>query len=141
MRTLPPVSALLILFVVAPLALGPAAMAQDNVQSKSSATPPVAATPPREPEGVGAAEALNADINARNAEAAARDRAAEEEYARKQREYEAKKKADAAAYARALADYDARKAALERKRQADLAAWQAQVAACKGGDKSACAPK
>ena len=97
--------------------------------------------PPREAEGQGAAAALNADIIARNAEAAARDRAADEEYARKQREFEARKKADAAAYARALADYEAKKAAVERQRQADLAAWQARVAACKAGDRSACAPQ
>ena len=98
-------------------------------------------SPPPEAEGEGAAAALNADIIARNAEAAARDRAADEEYARQQRAFEARKKADAAAYAQALADYEARKAAVERQRQADLAAWQAQVAACKAGDRTACAPK
>lgn len=155
MRTRPRISACLILAMIAPLALAGSALAQDSDYNKvrrasENGPPPApaariaaepAAEPPSPPEGIGAAEALNADINARNAEAAARDRAADAEYARKQRAYEAKKKADAAAYARALADYEAQKAAVERKRQADLAAWQAQVAACKAGDRSACAPK
>jgi len=97
--------------------------------------------PPPKPEGLEAAETLNADINARNAEAAARDRAAAADYARRQRAYEARLKADAAAHAAALAEYGAKKAAVERQRQADLAAWKAQVAACKAGDKTACAPR
>lgn len=137
---------LTVLLAASLAAAGGVALAQstdyDKIRQASANTspppPPQAAKPM---EGVEAAEALNADINARNAEAAARDRAAEEAYARRQREYEAKKKADAAAYAKALADYEAQKAAVERKRQADLAAWQAQVAACKAGDRMACAPK
>ncbi|MFZ4606143.1 MAG: hypothetical protein ACOYM5_07780 [Caulobacter sp.] len=154
MRTRRRIITALILALTAPLAIGAGALAQstdfDRIRAASDNAPPVPpppappapqALPPKPIEGVGAAEALNADINARNAEAAARDRAADEEYARKQREYEARKKADAAAYAKALADYEARKAAVERQRQADLAAWQAQVAACKAGDKTACAPK
>jgi hypothetical protein len=88
-----------------------------------------------------ASEALNAEVNAANAAADARDVARKAEFERRQAEYEAKKKADAEAYARAVADYEARKAAVERQRQADLAAWQAQVEACKAGDKTACAPK
>lgn len=136
----------LIVIIAASLAaISGGALAQgsdyDKIRQASTnqpSPPPQAARPV---EGVEAAEALNADINARNAEAAARDRAAEEAYARRRRAYEAKKKADAAAYARALAEYEARKAAVERQRQADLAAWQARVAACKAGDQSACAPK
>ncbi|HRD28780.1 MAG TPA: hypothetical protein PLO65_10820, partial [Caulobacter sp.] len=50
-----------------------------SVRSLSENAPP---PPPKPMEGVEAAEALNADINARNAEAAARDRAAAEDYAR-----------------------------------------------------------
>lgn len=113
---------------------GQMALARETDNSRTRVAPP----PPL--EGLGAAEALNADINARNAEAAARDREADAEYARKQREYEAKTRADAAAYAKALAAYEARKAAIERQHQADLAAWRARVEACKAGDKTACAP-
>lgn len=88
-----------------------------------------------------ASEALNAGVNAANAAAEARDAARKAEFERRQAAYEARKKADAEAYARAVADYEAKKAAVERQRQADLAAWQAQVEACKAGDKTACAPR
>lgn len=88
-----------------------------------------------------ASEALNAEVTRRNAEAAARDQARKDAFARQQREYEARKKSDAAAYARAQAEYQRQKAAVEAQRQRDLRAWEAQVAACKAGDKTACAPK
>lgn len=88
-----------------------------------------------------ASEALNADINGRNADAAARDAARRAEFLRRQREYEARKRADAEAYARAQAEYERQKAAVEAQRQRELREWEARVAACKAGDRAQCAPE
>lgn len=88
-----------------------------------------------------ASEALNADINGRNADAGARDAARKAEFERRQREYEAKKKADADAFARAQAEYQRQKAAVEAQRLRELREWDARVKACKDGDRTQCAPK
>jgi hypothetical protein len=88
-----------------------------------------------------ASEALNADINGRNADAQARDAARKAEFARRQREYEARKRADAEAYARAQVEYERQKAAVEAQRLRDLREWEARVKACKDGDRTQCAPK
>jgi len=67
------------------------------------------------------------------------DQKVKDDYAAAQAKYEAQKKADADAYAQQLADYDAKVKAADAKREADLAAWRADVAACKAGDQTKCA--
>jgi tetratricopeptide (TPR) repeat protein len=67
------------------------------------------------------------------------DQKVKDDYAAAQAKYEAQKKADADAYAQQLADYDAKVRATDAKHEADLAAWRADVAACKGGDQTKCA--
>jgi len=67
------------------------------------------------------------------------DQKVKDDYAAAQAKYEAQKKADADAYAQQIADYDAKIKATDAKHTADLAAWRADVAACKGGDLTKCA--
>ncbi|MGH7025203.1 MAG: CC_3452 family protein [Caulobacteraceae bacterium] len=52
--------------------------------------------------------------------------------------YEAQKQADADAYAQRVAAYDAKVRAQETTQEAELAAWRADVLACKAGDVSKC---
>jgi tetratricopeptide (TPR) repeat protein len=89
---------------------------RDRVQARLS--PPVTPTPAVTPA---VTKAANADYEAAVAK------------------YEAQKKADADDYAQKVATYDAAIKAQEAQREADLAAWRADVAACKAGDTSKCA--
>ena len=53
--------------------------------------------------------------------------------------YEAEKKADADSYAQEIATHDAAVRAQQTKHETELAAWRADVQACKSGDLSKCA--
>lgn len=91
-------------------------------------------------------DALNAEVTARAAAVAARNRAAFADHQAQVAEYEAAKAAIAAnakaandAYAASLAAHQAAIDAIDRKQAADMADWQARVKACKSGDRSQCA--
>ncbi|MBI1406867.1 MAG: hypothetical protein GC145_12150 [Caulobacter sp.] len=82
---------------------------------------------------------LNAEVNARNAAAEARDRKRDADYKAAQAAREAEIRANQAAYDRQMADYRARVAASEAAAAKARADWEAAVAACKAGDRSKCA--
>lgn len=101
----------------------------------ASATPTSAPRPAQTefvalPSGGGDAD-LNARVKAGLEQIDARNAA-------RTAEFEAAKKATADAYAAQIAAYQAQVQETERKRQADLEAWKARVAACKAGDTSQC---
>lgn len=100
---------------------------------------PVAAAPPAETVQAGASASLNGEVARRNAEVDARNAAAAADYAKRMADY----KAAQDAYAAAQANYqrDARQHEEEAaKAAAARAAWEAQVKACKAGDRAACGP-
>ncbi|WP_374471094.1 hypothetical protein [Phenylobacterium sp.] len=78
-------------------------------------------------------EALNVELNRRNAEIAARNDAAQKAYDAALADYARAK----AAYEAGLAQHEAQAAEYRRA----YGHWQAQVAACKAGDFRRCAPK
>jgi hypothetical protein len=78
-----------------------------------------------------ASDRLNGDIQAHNNAIEAQNQAAQATYQTQLTAYEQEKRAQQAAYDAALAAHDAQVAA-------DMAAWQARVRACKGGDTSQC---
>ncbi|MFC3080261.1 hypothetical protein ACFODL_19340 [Phenylobacterium terrae] len=80
-------------------------------------------------------QALNRQISERNAAAQAREKAAEARHQAAMAAFEAQQKA----YREAVAATEAEAARRKAQYEADRAAWQAQVAACKSGDRSACA--
>jgi hypothetical protein len=95
------------------------------------------------PEDLAAQDAatarLNADVNARNAAAEARDKARAAEFQAAQAARDAEARANAAAYDREMAAYRARVQAVEAENARKKAEWEAAVAACKAGDVSKCA--
>lgn len=85
-----------------------------------------------------ASDGLNQQITDHNQAIESENQAAQANYQAQQAQYEAEKQAQQAAYEQQLAAHQAQVEALDRQRAADLAAWQARVAACKGGDTSQC---
>ena len=79
--------------------------------------------------------ALNAQVAARNALVNAELDASQGQYRTALEAYQAKRAADEQAYAGRMAAYDTAVAAQQRAQ----AAWEAQVKACKAGDRSKCA--
>jgi len=72
-------------------------------------------------------EALNVEINRKNAAVEARNRSAKAAFDKATADYRAQVAAQAAANAKVQADY-----------QTQMAAWQTDVAACKAGDVKRC---
>lgn len=86
-----------------------------------------------------ASEQLNAEVNARNAAAAERDRKRDADYRAAKAAREAEILANQQAHEREMAAYRAKVAAAEAAAAKARADWEAAVAACKAGDKSKCA--
>lgn len=85
--------------------------------------------------------ALNGRITSQNAEVDARNHAAQAQFDQQQQAYEAAKRTYEAQVAQQRAQVAQQQAQAEeaaRKHAADLAAWQARVKACQGGDTTQC---
>jgi tetratricopeptide (TPR) repeat protein len=117
------------------LALDPNDAEAIDVRNKSQAL--VRAAPPA--SSGDESDDLNATVKARLDAVTARNLEAQRRFEAQTAAYEAQRAADEKAYAEQLARHKAEVEALNRDHAAALAAWEAQVAACKGGDLSQCA--
>jgi hypothetical protein len=115
---------------------GRAQAAVVGAKPASATAPAVSVSPPptKAVEGVPEAAALNAAIIAENKAVQARNDASQQKFAAQQAEYRAAQAAFEAKVREQAADFEA----AQRRHAEALKAWEAKVAACKGGDFAAC---